>query len=100
MDAAICVFSAVNLRLQCRINPAAYLPENVNRYFHFPRVLKIICMQAVLVASLLYSLARILLFSLLQTPFIDNLNIVLHISVCVSVHACVHVSFNSFANCN
>lgn len=69
MDAAICVFGAVNLSLQCRINPAAYLPENVNRYFHFPRVLKIICMQAVLVASLLYSLARILLFSLLQTPF-------------------------------
>ncbi|KAG9450248.1 hypothetical protein H6P81_010213 [Aristolochia fimbriata] len=30
LDATICVFSAANLRLRCRINPAAYLPANMS----------------------------------------------------------------------
>ncbi|XP_031479971.1 topless-related protein 1-like [Nymphaea colorata] len=30
LDSAICVFSATNLRLRCRINPAAYLPANAS----------------------------------------------------------------------
>ncbi|KAF8393112.1 hypothetical protein HHK36_021353 [Tetracentron sinense] len=30
LDATVCVFSAANLRLRCRINPAAYLPANVS----------------------------------------------------------------------
>lgn len=29
LDATVCVFSASNLRLRCRINPTAYLPANV-----------------------------------------------------------------------
>ena len=32
LDATVCVFSAANLRLRCRINPSVYLPANV-RYF-------------------------------------------------------------------
>ncbi|KAJ6803980.1 protein TPR3-like isoform X2 [Iris pallida] len=30
LDATVCIFSASNLRLRCRINPAAYLPANVS----------------------------------------------------------------------
>lgn len=30
LDATVCVFSASNLRLRCRINPSAYLPANVS----------------------------------------------------------------------
>ncbi|CAN1761626.1 Protein TOPLESS [Linum perenne] len=30
LDASVCVFSAANLRLRCRINPSAYLPANVS----------------------------------------------------------------------
>eukprot|EP00262_Sarcandra_glabra_P008600 TRINITY_DN2218_c0_g1_i2.p1 TRINITY_DN2218_c0_g1~~TRINITY_DN2218_c0_g1_i2.p1 ORF type:complete len:1146 (+),score=237.13 TRINITY_DN2218_c0_g1_i2:86-3439(+) len=30
LDATVCVFNAANLRLRCRINPAAYLPANVS----------------------------------------------------------------------
>ncbi|KAK9098543.1 hypothetical protein Syun_025588 [Stephania yunnanensis] len=30
MDANVCIFSAVNLRLRCRISPATYLPPNVS----------------------------------------------------------------------
>ncbi|OVA19348.1 WD40 repeat [Macleaya cordata] len=30
VDATVCIFSAANLRLRCRINPAAYLPANVS----------------------------------------------------------------------
>ncbi|TXG69424.1 hypothetical protein EZV62_004359 [Acer yangbiense] len=30
LDATVCVYSAVNLRLRCRINPTAYLPANVS----------------------------------------------------------------------
>ncbi|KAF6158051.1 hypothetical protein GIB67_014845 [Kingdonia uniflora] len=34
LDAAVCIFSAANLRLRCRINPAAYLPPNVSSTIH------------------------------------------------------------------
>ncbi|KAI5337505.1 PREDICTED: topless-related [Prunus dulcis] len=30
LDATVCVFSAANLRLRCRINPSVYLPANVS----------------------------------------------------------------------
>ncbi|KAG2723160.1 hypothetical protein I3760_02G158700 [Carya illinoinensis] len=30
LDATVCVFSAANLRLRCRINPSAYLPASVS----------------------------------------------------------------------
>ena len=30
LDATICVFSASNLRLRCRINPSSYLPASVS----------------------------------------------------------------------
>ncbi|OAY36934.1 topless-related protein 1 [Manihot esculenta] len=30
LDATVCVFSAQNLRLRCRINPSSYLPANVS----------------------------------------------------------------------
>ncbi|RZC50495.1 hypothetical protein C5167_018929 [Papaver somniferum] len=30
VDATVCIYSAANLRLRCRINPAAYLPSNVS----------------------------------------------------------------------
>ncbi|KAF8389153.1 hypothetical protein HHK36_025846 [Tetracentron sinense] len=30
LDATVCIFSAANLRLRCRINPPAYLPANVS----------------------------------------------------------------------
>ncbi|XP_077222242.1 protein TPR3-like [Tasmannia lanceolata] len=30
LDATVCVFNALNLRLRCRINPTAYLPANVS----------------------------------------------------------------------
>ncbi|KAJ6829013.1 protein TPR3-like isoform X4 [Iris pallida] len=30
LDATVCIFSALNLRLRCRINPSAYLPANVS----------------------------------------------------------------------
>ncbi|GMN49960.1 hypothetical protein TIFTF001_019120 [Ficus carica] len=30
LDATVCVFSAANLRLRCRINPSAYLPANIS----------------------------------------------------------------------
>ncbi|EPS57737.1 hypothetical protein M569_17080, partial [Genlisea aurea] len=28
LDATVCIFSAMHLRLRCRINPSAYLPSN------------------------------------------------------------------------
>ncbi|XP_038988989.1 protein TPR3 [Phoenix dactylifera] len=34
LDATICIFSAANLRLRCRILPAAYLPANVSTTVH------------------------------------------------------------------
>ncbi|WRX27574.1 WD40 repeat - like 10 [Theobroma cacao] len=34
LDATVCVFSAVNLRLCCRINPSAYLPASVSSNVH------------------------------------------------------------------
>lgn len=34
LDAAVCVFSASNLRLRCRINPSAYLPSNLSSSVH------------------------------------------------------------------
>ncbi|KAL6334754.1 hypothetical protein AAG906_021413 [Vitis piasezkii] len=33
LDATVCVFSAANLRLRCRINPTAYLPASVSVCF-------------------------------------------------------------------
>ncbi|KAJ6706526.1 TOPLESS-RELATED PROTEIN 1-RELATED [Salix purpurea] len=34
LDATVCVFSAANLRLHCRINPSSYLPPNVSSNVH------------------------------------------------------------------
>ncbi|XP_017978816.1 PREDICTED: topless-related protein 1 isoform X2 [Theobroma cacao] len=34
LDSTVCVFSAVNLRLCCRINPSAYLPASVSSNVH------------------------------------------------------------------
>ncbi|KAK6915095.1 WD40 repeat [Dillenia turbinata] len=34
LDATVCIFSAANLRLRCRINPAAYLPASVSPNVH------------------------------------------------------------------
>ncbi|XP_073010395.1 protein TPR3 [Typha latifolia] len=34
LDATVCIFSASNLRLRCRILPAAYLPSNVRTTVH------------------------------------------------------------------
>ncbi|XP_020270487.1 protein TPR3-like isoform X1 [Asparagus officinalis] len=34
LDASICIFNAANLRLRCRISPAAYLPANVSSNVH------------------------------------------------------------------
>ncbi|KAJ6715392.1 TRANSCRIPTION FACTOR WD40-LIKE FAMILY-RELATED [Salix viminalis] len=34
LDATVCVFSAVNLRLRCRINPSSYLSPNVSSNVH------------------------------------------------------------------
>ncbi|XP_058111439.1 protein TPR3-like [Magnolia sinica] len=34
LDATVCVFNAANLRLRCRISPAAYLPANVSSNIH------------------------------------------------------------------
>ncbi|KAJ6389646.1 hypothetical protein OIU77_027881 [Salix suchowensis] len=34
LDATVCVFSAANLRLHCRINPSSFLPPNVSSNVH------------------------------------------------------------------
>ncbi|KAJ6932393.1 topless-related protein 1 isoform X3 [Populus alba x Populus x berolinensis] len=34
LDATVCVFSAANLRLRCRINPSSYPPPNVSSNVH------------------------------------------------------------------
>ncbi|KAH9715453.1 protein TOPLESS [Citrus sinensis] len=34
LDATVCVFSAANLKLRCRINPSAYLPAGVSSNVH------------------------------------------------------------------
>ncbi|KAK6267697.1 hypothetical protein QUC31_011857 [Theobroma cacao] len=34
LDATVCVFSAANLRLRCRINPSAYLPASISSNVH------------------------------------------------------------------
>ncbi|TYJ31477.1 hypothetical protein E1A91_A06G201300v1 [Gossypium mustelinum] len=34
LDASVCVFTAANLRLRCRINPSAYLPTNISSNVH------------------------------------------------------------------
>ncbi|PPR80534.1 hypothetical protein GOBAR_AA40176 [Gossypium barbadense] len=34
LDASVCVFTAANLRLCCRINPSAYLPTNISSNVH------------------------------------------------------------------
>ncbi|KAG0463244.1 hypothetical protein HPP92_021720 [Vanilla planifolia] len=34
LDATICIFSAANLRLRCRINPTAYLPADISSNVH------------------------------------------------------------------
>ncbi|KAK3427749.1 hypothetical protein EUGRSUZ_F03923 [Eucalyptus grandis] len=38
-DASICVFNAANLRMQCRINPSAYLPATVSNSNVHPLVI-------------------------------------------------------------
>ncbi|RVW81011.1 Protein TOPLESS [Vitis vinifera] len=39
LDATVCVFSAANLRLRCRINPTAYLPASVSNSNVHPLVI-------------------------------------------------------------